>query len=161
MSDYTAQGDYPQDNETCNQVSSEPLTVEFQEELLAAPDPELFIETNANAELNLPRYLKKLLDEKGLIRKDVVRMARLNETYGWEIFSDPSKRPARDKLLAIAFAMRLSVDDTRRLLRHGRVSELYVKNKRDAIITICLKRGSSLDEVDCLLYEQRLPTIAG
>lgn len=161
MSDNSIIDSCSQNKTSIDGASSEPLTVEFQDELLTAPNPESFIDTHANSELNLPRFLKRLLEEKHLVRKDVVRAARLNETYGWEIFSDPSKRPSRDKLLAIAFAMSLSVDETRRLLRHGRVNELYVKNKRDAIITICVKRGASLSDVDRLLYEQDLPTIAG
>lgn len=147
-------------NEDC-QIPAEPLTVEFQDELLSAPDPKAFIEARSSTELNLARYLTDLLAEKNLLRKDVVRKARLNETYGWEIFSDPSKRPGRDKLLAIAFAMSLSVDEARRLLRHGRVNELYAKNKRDALITVCLQNEATLDDVDRILYEQKLPTIAG
>lgn len=138
---------------------NEVLTTEFQEHLLASEDPQKFIDSKSQTELNLVHYLRDLLSEKCLARKDVVRRARLNETYGWEIFSDPSKRPGRDKLLAIAFAMSLSVVETRRLLRHGRVNELYSKNKRDALIIVCLNNNASLEKVDEVLYAQKLPTI--
>lgn len=138
----------------------DPLTHELEGALLEAPDTEAFIKIHSHVELNLAKYLKCQLEEKGLQRKEVIRAARLNETYGWQIFSDQSKRPGRDKLLAIAFAMHLDVDETRRLLRHGRVSELYAKNKRDAVIMVHLNNKASLDEVDRALYEEKLPTIA-
>ncbi|MDO4443650.1 MAG: helix-turn-helix transcriptional regulator, partial [Slackia sp.] len=93
----------------------EPLTEELLEELLASPDPAKFAKKHRIAAPTLADYLDDLLEEKGLARIDVVRAAGLNETFGYQIFKG-QRNPSRDKVLQIAFAMRLDLRETNRLL---------------------------------------------
>lgn len=131
---------------------TEPLTDKLLEELLSAPSPDAFIEANAPGETSLAEYLTKLLDEKGLEQARVVRMADLNATYGYQIFTGGRSKPSRDKVLQIAFAMALSLKETNRALSLADVGELYCKNRRDAIIIFCLDRGCSLQKVNEELF---------
>lgn len=129
----------------------EPLTDELLAELMDAPDVRSFVAGNRLSERTLPEYLSQLLKEKGLIRAEVVRAAGINDTFGYQIFMG-QRNPSRDYLLALCFAMRLTLKEADRLLQAAGVNELYCKNRRDAIIIFCLTRGLTLQEADEELY---------
>ena len=59
------------------------LTEELLNELLDAPNIDGYIREHDFAAPSLSDYLKQLLQEKGLERSRVVRMADLNETFGY------------------------------------------------------------------------------
>lgn len=130
---------------------AEPLTEELLDELLSARDLGGFLLEHDSNQMDLAIYLQRLLREKGLKRSRVVRMADLNDTFGYQIFQG-TRHPSRDKVLQIAFAMALTVDECNRALTYARVNPLYCKNRRDAIILFCLDRGCSLQKVNEELY---------
>ena len=94
---------------------------------------------------------KQLLEEKGLERSRVVRMADLNETFGYQIFTG-ARHPSRNKVLQIAFAMALTLKETNRALTAAGTNVLNCKDRRDAIIIFCIDRGCSLQKVNEELY---------
>ena len=130
---------------------SEPLTEELLDELLSTSSIDDYLAAREPGNRTLAEYLQQLLDEKGLERSRVVRMANLNDTFGYQIFTG-ARNPSRDKVLQIAFAMALSLRETNRALTAAGVSELYCKDRRDAIIIFCLDRGCSLQKVNEELY---------
>ena len=129
----------------------EPLTEELLEELLASPDPAQFARKHRIVGKGLSEHLNELLEEKGLVRIDVIREAGINETFGYQIFVG-QRNPSRDKVLQIAFAMHLDLRETNRLLRAAGASDLYCKNRRDAIVIFCLDKGYGLRKTDEELY---------
>lgn len=129
----------------------EPLTDELLQELLDSPSIEQFADTHELASRSISEYLQAMLNAHNMRRIDVIHAASLNETFGYQIFTG-ARQASRDKLLQIAFAMGLSLDETRRLLQAGGVNNLYCKNRRDAIIIFCLNRNASLSEVNEELY---------
>jgi len=129
----------------------EPLTEELLEQLLAAPDPASFTKEHKIKERDLSDYLYQLLCEHNLERADVIREAGLNETYGYQIFMG-QRKPTRNKVLQITFAMHLGLLETNRVLKTAGVNELYVKSKRDAIIIFCLDKAYSLQKTNEELF---------
>ena len=99
-----------------------------------------------------------MLEKKGLRRSRVIRMADLNETFGYQIFKG-ERNPGRDKVLQICFAMALTLRETNRALEAAGVSSLYSKDRRDAIIIFCIDRGCGLQKVNEELYRFGEPTI--
>lgn len=89
--------------------------------------------------------------KRGLERSRVVRMADLNETFGYQIFTG-ARHPSRNKVLQIAFAMALTLKETNRALTAAGVSVLNCKDRRDAIVIFCIDRGCSLQKVNEELY---------
>lgn len=81
--------------------------------------------TSANAEefeaLSLTETLGQMLEKYSKAKIDVIKAARFDYTYGYQIF-DGKKRPKREKLLQLAFGFPLNLEDTNRLLRAGGVS---------------------------------------
>lgn len=108
------------------------LTDELLNELLDAPNIDGYIKEHDFATPSLSNYLKQLLQEKGLERSHVVRMADLNETFGYQIFTG-ARHPSRNKVLQIAFAMALTLKETNRALTAAGVSVLNCEDRRDAI----------------------------
>ena len=129
----------------------EPLTEELLSELLEAPDSVAFVDFHRITRRSLSEYLNELLDDKGLFRADVIHAANLNETYGYQIFMG-QRKPSRDKVLQIVFAMGLDLREANRALKAAGANELYCKDRRDAIIIFCLSRGCSLQQVNEDLY---------
>lgn len=130
---------------------AEKLTEELLSELLDAPTIDGFVAKNVLGHRKLGEYLEELLEQKGLKRSQVVHMANLNETFGYQIFTG-QRNPSRNKVLQIAFAMALSLREANRALEAAGVSSLYSKGRRDAIIIFCLDRGCSLQKVNEELY---------
>ena len=127
------------------------LTEEVLQELLEAPSIDSFIAEHEFPSCTLAEYLQQLLEQKHLERARVVRMADLNETFGYQIFTG-ARNPSRNKVLQIAFAMALTLKETNRALSASGASTLNCKNRRDAIIIFCLDRGCSLQKVNEELY---------
>lgn len=118
--------------------------------------------TSVNAEefevLTLTEILSQMLGKYNKAKIDVIKAARFDYTYGYQIF-DGKKRPKREKLLQLAFGFPLSLDDTNRLLRAGGVSGLYIRCKRDVICMYCLHKGMSLEECNSYLYQLEEETL--
>lgn len=128
--------------------------------LLRAKNFEKFLEDNKDDLLTqtLSEHLMTLLRQKGLKRADVVRDSGLEKSYVFQIFHG-ERRPSRDKLIAIAFGLHLTVEETQRMLKLGGCSELYARVERDAAILFALQNGMTICEADTLLDDYNLPTV--
>jgi len=134
-------------------------TEELLNEIQFARRVEDFIK-KAEFNYSLSEYLTFLLEKHGLERKDVVKKAAIDTSFGYQIFTG-HRKAKRGKLLQIAFAMQLSLEETNQLLRSADVASLYVKNRRDAIIYYCLENKYDIHKADELLYEYREEPISG
>ena len=74
-----------------------------------------------------------------------------DDTFGYQIFKG-TRKASRNKVLQLAFAMRLNLRETDRLLQAAGVNELYCKDRRDAIIIFAVQKGYSLQKADEELY---------
>lgn len=138
---------------------AERLTEEVLQELLDAPSLDEFIDAHEFPAVTLPEFLERMLEKKGLKRSRVVRMADLNETFGYQIFTG-ARNPSRDKVLQIAFALALSLRETNRALMAAGASSLDPKCRRDAIIIFCIDQGCSLQKVNEELYRLGEDTVS-
>ncbi len=129
----------------------ESLTEELLERLLASDDPDRFVSENLIETITLGEYLSRILNEKGLVRSEIVRAAGINETFGYQIFMG-QRNPSRNKVLQLVFAMGMKLREANRALRLSGASELYCKVRRDAIIIFCLDRGASLHRTNEELF---------
>lgn len=132
-------------------------TDELNHEIKAATNIEDFLTKNKEHMLSrrLPEHLKLLLSQKGMSRADVVRGSLLDRAYVYQIFSG-EKAPSRDKLIAIAFGLCLSDDETQKMLKLSGNRELYARDERDALILFALQRKKSIFEANDLLLSHNL-----
>ncbi len=103
-------------------------------------------------------HLNRLLAEKNMTIADVNKEAQLDRKYIYQIF-DGRKNASRDKLIAIAYGLHLSADETQTLLKISGNEPLYAKERRDTIILWALKHGKNMRETNELLYEHDCKTL--
>lgn len=101
---------------------------------------------------DLTARLEKLLSEKALSKSDCIKASGLDRTYAYQIFSG-IKKPSRDKLLALFFAMKLTEEEVQTLLKHSGYTPLYPRVPRDGVLLFALNHQYSVDDVNGLLFE--------
>lgn len=101
--------------------------------------------------LPLNEYLQKLLTEKNLERSEVIDRSGLNREYAYHIFSGKKNNPSRQKILALAMAMGLNLDEIQYLLRYARLGILYPRNSWDAVIISAVEQKLSVAQTNELL----------
>ena len=126
--------------------------------LMESEDLDAWLEANPAKPETLHGYLQGLLEEKGLRQAAAVRMADIGPTYGYQIFVG-DRMPSRDKVLRLAFAMGLGIDETQRALELAGVNALRPDARRDAIVVWCLGAGMSLQRVQEELWERSEATL--
>lgn len=137
-----------------------PRTLAVESKIRKAEDISSFLKHNEDNFIknNLYDCLNEFLLQKNLKIADVVRDSHMDRTYVYQIFSG-NKNPSRDKLIAIAFGLRLSAEETQRLLKISGNRELYARDRRDAIIMFALLKEKDIVETDDLLYDNDCKTI--
>lgn len=93
-------------------------------------------------------YLELLLKEKSLSKSTVIRDSNLDRNYAYQIFNGTKTNPSRDKILMLAFGMKLSYNETRKLLKVAKLNDLYVRDPRDSVIIFCLEKRKTLIETN-------------
>ncbi len=76
--------------------------------------------------------------------------SNIQKNYGYQIF-DGSKTPSRDKVIALALAMQLTLDEANRLLHLSNNGILYPKIKRDSIIIFGLENNQKIIDLNITL----------
>ena len=111
-------------------------------------------------QISLSQHLNTLLKEKNLKKAEVILKGNLNKDYAYQIFSGTKTSPSRDKLLAIAIGMSLTVDETQTLLKIAALPQLYPRKRRDMIILFAIQNNYSLFDINECLADLAEPLIA-
>ncbi|MDR1630674.1 MAG: XRE family transcriptional regulator [Oscillospiraceae bacterium] len=106
----------------------------------------------------LSECLSEFLAQYDMKKADVINRSGLNQIYAYQIFAG-TKNPSRDKVIALMFGFMMSVDDGNVLLRAAGMSDLYPRDKRDAVVIFGLNNALDVEEVDDLLFELGEQTI--
>jgi hypothetical protein len=96
------------------------------------------------------KALRDLLERTGICASDWIAAADISRSYGYQILRG-ERIPGRDILLRTALAVRLSVEETQRLLTLGGCAVLYPRIRRDAAVIFALNQSLSLLETESLL----------
>ncbi len=132
---------------------NEQNTEKIVEELKLCNDFKTFYDENKQYQVSesLSETLNRLLKEKGLRKADAIRKSELSEIYGYQIFSGV-RTPERKKLLCLALAMELSLDQVQTLLRNAGYPPLYVKIPFDSVVMYGICKRMAVLEVNNLLF---------
>ncbi len=101
----------------------------------------------------LSEYLANLLAQKQLSKQAVIERSGVQREYAYHIFSGLKKNPSRPKILALAFAMGLTLEETQYLLRYAKQSPLYPRNPWDSIIISAIDQRLSVLQTNELLNQ--------
>lgn len=135
-------------------------TTKIVEELNLSPDFKTFYSENKDymVKENLSSLLDGLIKKYNLKKSQIIRAAEMSEVYAYQIFSG-LRVPERKKLLCIAVAMGLSLDEVQTLLKSAGYSTLYVKLPFDSIVLYGICKKLSVVEINEILFEYGLETL--
>ena len=92
------------------------------------------------------------MDKKKVSTPELISRACISKTYAYQ-FINGERLPGRDIVIRMAFALKLNIDDTQRLLTLDGKGVLYPKIRRDAGILLCLRKKMTLDETNSFLED--------
>ena len=103
----------------------------------------------------LNEHIKELMKSRQINSSELIRRSRIERTYCYQILNG-RKKPGRDKLISIALALNLELNETQRLLEIAKEGVLYVKSKRDSILIFAINQKMSVLDTNFLLtqYEE-------
>ena len=107
---------------------------------------------------DLSQLLDGFIKKYNLKKSQIIRAAEMSEVYAYQIFSG-LRVPERKKLLCIAIAMELSLDEVQTLLKSAGYSMLYVKLPFDSIVLYGVCKKLSVVEINEILYEYGMETL--
>ena len=135
-------------------------TSHLENELKNSTSLDTFLEKHQDelSDCSLSDQLGKMLQKKGLTKAEVVKECNLNEVYAYQILSGV-RRPSRDKLLCLCFAMKATLAETQSLLKESGFAPLYVRSHRDSIILFAITHGHTLLQLNTDLYDHGEPVV--
>lgn len=98
-------------------------------------------------EADLIKYLYQLLSYADLDIPGLAERICASKAFVYQIFGG-IRKPGREILLRIAFAIGLPLDETQKLLALGRRGSLYPRMRRDFVIIYALQHGFTLEQAD-------------
>jgi transcriptional regulator with XRE-family HTH domain len=130
------------------------ITKEFYDEITNCRDFKQYMKDNEEKfiTITLPEYLELLLGSRNCTKKEIVKSAGIEKSYLYQIFNG-RRKPSRDKLLRISLALRLSLEDTQKLLLIAEKPILYPTKKRDAALMCLINTKHSLHETQIYLHD--------
>lgn len=138
----------------------EKSTDELRHEIKSATDVEDYLTKNREYLLkeSLSEHLHMLLSRKNLRRADVIRGSLLGRAYVYRIFAG-DKIPSRDKLIALAFGLRLTEEEAQKMLKLSGSRELYARDERDALLLFALQRNMTIMDANEMLLDHGLAVL--
>ena len=123
---------------------------------------EQFLQRNESAYLmaSFGEYLNAWCRKHLEVPEQVIRRANLEKSYGHQLFNG-KRKPSRDTILQLAFAMEADVAQAQEMLKIARKSLLYPRIKRDTVIIYCLHNHVGLVDTEIILQDLGLPILGG
>ena len=111
----------------------------------------------------LPSFAEYLQDwccRHNEIPEHIIQKISVERSYGHQIFSG-KRKPSRDIVLQLAFALNADVAQAQEMLKIADKSILYPRIKRDTVIIYCLHNHISLVDTEIILADLNLPILGG
>lgn len=104
-------------------------------------------------DMELTDFFNLIMATKKMTPTQIVKKSNLQNTYAYQILSGERKHPSRNKLLALAFAMELTLDETQQMLKIARLPVLYPRLRQDLVVIFALKEHYALFDVNEILMD--------
>lgn len=135
-----------------------PRTDELLERLKRAASVDAYLEELPPFDLRFTEYLNKALSRHGVTVTDVKNRCGFNGTHCYQVFSG-SRGCDRDRVILLALAYPMDLEETQQLLSRAGYSRLWAKDPRDAIVIFGIEHGQDRFAIDEKLYEMGFQTL--
>ncbi len=89
----------------------------------------------------------------------LARNAGMSEVYLYQVLSG-RRRPSRDRLLCLCIGMGATLEETQNILKHAVYAQLYLKHRRDAIISYGIVHHVGLSAINDKLFDENEKTLS-
>ena len=129
-------------------------TEELLQELKSAQDMTEYLTSNQEEFITKDffTYLKEYTDRMGFDKSEVVKRSSLDRFYVYEIYRG-RKIPTQSKIICLALALELTLDETQHLLMTAARPVLYPKKKRDSVLIFAINNKKTVIETNLLLED--------
>ena len=130
-------------------------TGDLEEELMSTDSIDSYIHDNEGYffERSITEALEELYERKSVSKALLARQSGMSEVYLHQVFSG-RRNPSRDRLLCLCIGMKLTLDETQRLLKEAAYVQLYPRIKREAIIYHGIIHHTPLNEINDNLFRE-------
>ena len=90
---------------------------------------------------------------KGMTNAELIRNSDLEKSYFYQIMKG-QRVPSRDKTIRLCLGAGLTLDEASQALILNENASLYLKKRRDRILSFALEKGLSVTEAKLLLDEE-------
>ena len=111
-----------------------------------------FMEENRDVfnDMTIGEYIELEIEKRDIKKAHIIKKSGINKRYFNDIMAG-NKAPKRRYIIRIFLAIKLDLRDVQWYLKACDYPQLFVKNKRDAIIIYCLNNKLSVDECNKML----------
>lgn len=102
--------------------------------------------------------LYRRIEATGLSVNKFAEMCDIRSSHFHE-FLHGTKNLGRDNLIVVCIVLKLTVSETRNILKRLIQADFYPKNERDFEIMCSIRQGKSLDDINDLLLEKGLASL--
>ena len=106
--------------------------------------------SDESKDASFSEYLREAMDSRGLTAGEMIQRAYVSKTYMYQFLSG-ERLPGKNTAIRLSLALKLSTEDTQRLLTLAEKPQLYPKVRRDAAILYCIRKAMSLDDANAWL----------
>lgn len=101
-----------------------------------------------NPLLEFINYMKKLIKDKDMNKRDVFYLSDIPVNYGYKLLLGEKRTKQRDVIIRICFAAKFDINELQEALRLYEMPELYNRIKRDKLILEAFEK--ELKSIDAL-----------
>lgn len=98
-------------------------------------------------------YFCAYLQLHNIETSDIIHASLIQRNYAYQILNG-TKKPGRDKVLALCLAAHMTYEETQRSLALAECGKLYPRRKKDSIIIFALENSLTVQQTNELLYEE-------
>lgn len=102
---------------------------------------------------SLSEYFMAYLHSRNMYESELIRESQIQRNYAYQILNG-SKKPGRDKVLALCIAAKMNYSDAQRALALADCGKLYPRRKRDSVIIFALHKELTVQQTNELLYAE-------
>ena len=97
--------------------------------------------------------INKYITEKGLAHADIIRKLNVERSYGYQILNG-KRVPTRIQIIKLSFLLKLTLEETQKLLKAAKKEILYARNMTDAKAIYAIEHNLDFDSACEFIWEE-------
>lgn len=120
-------------------------------------DINTYLESNSDSliEINLKKFWDDVVNNSGMSKSDIINKSDFGYVYFYDVING-RKIPSTDKIVRLALAMKMTLEQCQTALKYSGKSPLYPRLKRDSILIFAINHNYDIYQTAELLLNEGL-----